>query len=260
MAKYEVCAMGIQAAIEFRVKLFKVYGDSALIIHRLKGEWETRDHKLIPYQAHIRELMERFDDISFYHIPREENQMANALVTLSSMFQVSPHGDLPCIEITCHTEPAHYCLIKEEKNGKPWYFDIKRYIKDIEYPHEASENDKRTLRRLVDNFFSNGVMLYKRKHDMVLLWCVDASEVEQILREGHEGSFGTHANGHAMARKILRAGYYWLTMENDCYIHVWKCQKCQAFPDNVKASSDPLNVLSAPWLFSMWGHRCDWGH
>jgi len=49
---------------------------------------------------------------------------------------------------------------------------------------------------------------------MVLLQCVDAREVEHILVEVHEGSFGTHANGHAMACKILRAGYYWLTIEN----------------------------------------------
>ena len=76
-----------------------MYGNSALIIHQLKGEWEIKDHKLIPYQAYIRELMECFDDISFHHIPREENQMVNAFATFSSMFQVSPHGDLPCIEI-----------------------------------------------------------------------------------------------------------------------------------------------------------------
>ena len=53
---------------------------------------------------------------------------------------------------------------------------------------------------------------------MVLLRCVDAREAEQMLVEVHEGSFGTHANGHAMARKILRAGYYWFTMENNCCI------------------------------------------
>jgi len=69
----------------------------------------------------------------------------------------------------------------------------------------------------------------------------------------HEGSFGTHANGHAMVRKILRAGYYWLTMENDCCIHVRKCHKCQAFTNNVNALPIPLNVLAAPWSFSMWG-------
>ena len=45
---------------------------------------ETRDDKLIPYQVYIRKLIELFDDISFHHIPREENQMANALATLAS--------------------------------------------------------------------------------------------------------------------------------------------------------------------------------
>jgi len=118
MAECEACALGIQAAINFRVKLLKVYEDSALVIHQLKGEWKTRDHKLVPYQAYIKGLMELFDDISFHHIPREENQMADALATLSSMLKVSPHGDLPCIDIKCHVEPAHYCLIEEDEDGK----------------------------------------------------------------------------------------------------------------------------------------------
>ena len=125
MVKYEACTLGIRAAIDFRVKLLKVFRDSVLVIHQLKGEWETRDHKLIPYQAYIKELMGLFDDISFLHIPREENQMADALATLSSMFKVSPHGDLPCIDIKCRVKPAHCCLIEEEEDGKPWYFDIK---------------------------------------------------------------------------------------------------------------------------------------
>jgi len=69
--------------------------------------------------------MELFDAISFHHIPREENQMVDALSTLSSMFQVSPHGDLSCIDIRCHVEPAHCYLVEEEEEGKLWYFDIK---------------------------------------------------------------------------------------------------------------------------------------
>jgi len=75
---------------------------------------------------------------------------------------------------------------------------------------------------------------------MVLLQCVDAKEVEQMLVEVHEGSFGTHANEHAMARKILRVGYYWLIMENDCCIHVRKCHNCQAYADK-----DPYTVKSS---------------
>ena len=38
MAKYEACALRIQAAIDFKVKLLKVYGDSALVINQLRGE------------------------------------------------------------------------------------------------------------------------------------------------------------------------------------------------------------------------------
>ena len=145
------------------------------------------------------------------------------------------------------------CQTEEEEDGKPWYFDIKWYIKGKEYLPEASDNDKRKLRRLATSFLLSGNILYKRNHDMVLLWCVDAREAEQMLVEVHEGSFGRHANGHAMAWKILRAGYYWLTMENDCCVHVRKCHKCQTFTGNVNAPPMPLNVLAAPWSFLMWG-------
>ena len=86
IAEYEVCALGIQAAIDFKDKLLKVYGDSALVIQQLTSEWETKDHKLVPYQTYIRKLIEFFDEISFHHIPREENQMVDALATLASMF------------------------------------------------------------------------------------------------------------------------------------------------------------------------------
>ena len=121
MAKYEACALGIQAAIDFNVKLLKVYGDSALVIHQLRGEWETKDHKLIPYQTYIKKLVEFFNDVSFHHVPKEENQMVDVLATLASMFQLTPHGDLPYIKFRCRSKPAYCYLIEEEQDGKPWF-------------------------------------------------------------------------------------------------------------------------------------------
>jgi len=38
MAEYEACALGFRVGIDFRVKLLKVYRDSTLVIHQLKGE------------------------------------------------------------------------------------------------------------------------------------------------------------------------------------------------------------------------------
>ncbi|KAA3467285.1 hypothetical protein EPI10_002310 [Gossypium australe] len=50
MTEYEACIMGIRAAVERKIRVLEVYGDSALVIYQLKGEWETRDPKLIDYR------------------------------------------------------------------------------------------------------------------------------------------------------------------------------------------------------------------
>ena len=88
---------------------------------------------------------------------------------------------------------------------------------------------------------------------MVLLRCVGRHEANLLIKEIHEGSFGTHANGHAMAKKILRAGYYSLTMESDCSNYARKCHQCQIYADKAHVPPTLLNVLTSPWPFSMWG-------
>ena len=61
----------------------------ALVICQLNGEWETRDSKLVPYQEFIKKLIEQFEEITFKHLPREENYLADALATLATMFKVA---------------------------------------------------------------------------------------------------------------------------------------------------------------------------
>ena len=124
IAEYEAYVMGIRAAIELKVKRLNVYGDSALVIHQVKGEWETRDHKLIPYKAYIKGMIEHFEDVKFHHIARDDNQLADALATLSSMFKVSQEEELPMIKIQSYENLVYYNFIEEEADDKPWYFDI----------------------------------------------------------------------------------------------------------------------------------------
>ncbi|XP_050918865.1 uncharacterized protein LOC127136331 [Lathyrus oleraceus] len=52
MVEYEACIFGIKATIDLRIKILEVYGDSTLVIFQVKGDWEARDHKLIPYKGH----------------------------------------------------------------------------------------------------------------------------------------------------------------------------------------------------------------
>ena len=142
------------------------------------------------------------------------------------MFKISQDKEMLMIKMRSFETPMYCYFVEEESDGKPWYFDIKLYLKTREYPKTTSKNDKITMRRLASSFILNGDFLYKRNHDMVLLRCVDAREAGLILKEIHERAFGTNMNGHSMAKMILRAGYFLLTMENDCYMHVKKCEKC----------------------------------
>ncbi|RDX68610.1 hypothetical protein CR513_52374, partial [Mucuna pruriens] len=75
MAEYEACIAGVLMAVEHQVKKLKVFGDFALVIYQLRGEWETRDPKLIPCHNYIKEMSECFDRITFHYIPWDENQM-----------------------------------------------------------------------------------------------------------------------------------------------------------------------------------------
>ncbi|XP_016721118.1 uncharacterized protein [Gossypium hirsutum] len=136
MAEYEACIMGIRAAIEQKIKTLEVYGDSTLVIYQLKGEWETRDPKLIHYQRLVLELIKEFDNITFWYLPRDENQMADALATLASMIKVNKLEDMKPIQISIYEIPAHCYSIEEVENDNcPWYQDILQYVKDRKYPN-----------------------------------------------------------------------------------------------------------------------------
>ncbi|XP_016712263.1 uncharacterized protein [Gossypium hirsutum] len=188
MAEYEACIMGIRATIERKIKVLEVYGDSALVIYQLKGEWETRDPKLVRYQKLVMELIEEFDSVTFSYLPRDENQMADALATLASMFKVNKLEDMKPIQISIYEAPAHCCNIDNEgeKDDHPWYHDILRYVKSRGYPDHATKNDKKTLRRLAIDYVLDGEILYKKGKGQVLLRCVDAVEARKILEEVHE--------------------------------------------------------------------------
>ncbi|RDX67001.1 Pol polyprotein, partial [Mucuna pruriens] len=70
------------------------------------------------------------------------------------MFEVSRESDTVILLVLHRTILAYCQVIEEEADRKPWYHDIKQYLKNKEYPHGASENNKKTLRRMARGFFN----------------------------------------------------------------------------------------------------------
>ncbi|XP_050876250.1 uncharacterized protein LOC127079945 [Lathyrus oleraceus] len=153
MAEYEACIFGIEAAIDLRIKILEVSRDSTLVIIQVKGDWDTRDHKIIPYKEHVLKLVPYFDEITFHHIPREENQLADALATLASMFKVKWKNEAPSFHLNYLDEPAYCLAVEDEADGHPWFHDIKKFLENQEYPTDASITDKKYLQKLSSKFF-----------------------------------------------------------------------------------------------------------
>ena len=98
----------------------KVYSDSALVICQLNGEWETKDSKLVPYQEFIKKLIEQFEEITFKHLPREENYLADALAILATMFKVNANAETQLVKLKVRKSQAHCAYIQKEPDGNPW--------------------------------------------------------------------------------------------------------------------------------------------
>ena len=148
------------------------------------------------------------------------------------MVKLSKGDDMQQLCIEVRGVPAYCTNIEEcisvevEVDGKPWYHDIKAYIKNIEYSSDAINSEKKFIRCMACQFFLSGEVLYKRNHDSTLHRCVDVLEANYLMEEMHEGLLGAHASGPPLARKIMKVGYNWITMESDCIKHVRTCHCC----------------------------------
>jgi len=85
-----------------------------------------------------------------------------------------------------------------------------------------------------------------------LLKCLSEEEAAYVMNEVHNGVCGMHTSRRTMKARILRAGYYGLTMEQDCEVMIRKCKGCQAHGNDVKRAPTKLHSLTAPWPFAQW--------
>ncbi|XP_070022645.1 uncharacterized protein [Nicotiana sylvestris] len=197
-------------AIDMNIQELLVIGDS--VIHQVRQEWATKNSKILTYLHYVQELRNRFIKIEFQHVPRVQNEFADALATLSSMIQHPDKNFIDPIQVKIHDQPAYCAHVEEEAYEKPWFHDIKEYLTKGEYSKLVNPTQKCTLWRLSNNFFHSRGILYRRTPDLGLLRCDNAKEASRLLEEIHVGTCGPCMNGFVLEKKILRAGYFWMTM------------------------------------------------
>nr|KYP72708.1 Gypsy retrotransposon integrase-like protein 1 [Cajanus cajan] len=63
----------------------------------------------------------------------------------------------------------------------------------------------------------------------------------------------SHSRARSMATRVLRAGYYWPTLNSICQTYVQRCKECQQFSNTRRQLPEVLHQMTSPWPFAQWG-------
>ncbi len=79
-AEYQALKLALEEALRLGARDVHVYMDSLLVVNQMLGIFKVKNRDLWPIHDAIEELEPRFRHISFTHVPRELNKLADAAV------------------------------------------------------------------------------------------------------------------------------------------------------------------------------------
>lgn len=79
-AEYHAVRLGLEKALTMGVKHIAMRLDSLLVVNQMNGVYKIKNRELWPIHDRIKELVSQFDDVSFSHVRREFNQLADGMV------------------------------------------------------------------------------------------------------------------------------------------------------------------------------------
>ncbi|RVW59853.1 Retrovirus-related Pol polyprotein from transposon 17.6 [Vitis vinifera] len=91
-----------------------------------------------------------FDELRYIHLPRVENQFADALATLAFVSEIPTGVTMRPLLIETSSAPTYCCLIgdTEDQDKLPWYHDIYQFLACGTHPEASTAKDRRALRQL----------------------------------------------------------------------------------------------------------------
>lgn len=79
-AEYQALKSGLEEALRMHASEVHVYMDSLLVVNQMLGIFKVKNRDLWPIHAAIKELVSNFKKVTFTHVPRQLNKIADAAV------------------------------------------------------------------------------------------------------------------------------------------------------------------------------------
>ncbi len=79
-AEYQAVRTGLKQCQQFNPKHVQVFMDSLLVVNQMNGVFKIKNRDLWPIHSDIKAIAQKFDKVTFTHVPRELNKAADAEV------------------------------------------------------------------------------------------------------------------------------------------------------------------------------------
>ncbi|XP_075494140.1 uncharacterized protein LOC142531771 [Primulina tabacum] len=208
-AEYEALAIGLEILRDLGAKDVLIIGDSQLVLKQMLGEYKCSSLALAPYFTAVSQLLDDFEEVTFKHVPRQDNWEADELAQISSGLRI-------LLELT------HKLLLVQKKNHPSIYqrgIQVDTFDIDVELAGDWIDEIKDALRNPEQNLHYGLKMrilhyvlvedeMYRKGDDDLLLRCLGFPEAMKVMQHVHEGIYGAHQSGIKMSWLIRRHGHY----------------------------------------------------
>ena len=204
---------------------------------------EAKEERMKKYPEKVLQLVKKFKETNFAQIPWEENVEADALAKEVSTNE--PSDEIDEVQYILSIDLPEVLQVPNEGN---WMTPIISYLKDGSPPE--GKDEARKLKVQLTRYVLLNEVLYKRGFSQPYLRCLLPDEANYVLREVHEEACGNHSGARSLIHKVVRAGYYWPTIQADAKAYVKVCDQCQRFNNIPRQPSEYLTLMMAPWPFA----------
>ena len=83
VAEYYAMKKGIDRAIELGYKTVRFVSDSLMVVNQLNGVFTVKNQDILPVYNELQEKITQFEAVSFTHVPRSENTIADSEANLA---------------------------------------------------------------------------------------------------------------------------------------------------------------------------------
>jgi len=80
LAEYHGVRVGLEKALEMGIRTIDFRIDSLLVVNQLNGVYQIKNRELWPVNERVKELVSKFKKVTFTHVKREFNQLADGMV------------------------------------------------------------------------------------------------------------------------------------------------------------------------------------